>query len=281
MRYERFLIAPQQSGLETDVKPWLISDDAYSRLVNAYVWRGRVRKRFGSHLFMPSSVIDEFGSRLAINMGNTDGAGNFGPFVVPGNKWKIGQAFSVSFVQFTVYQANGAMLVSSGAATGTFNTATGTVTISGADANQAVIFYPAEPVMGIWEYESTTLFKNQTFAWDTQFAYLYSGVTGWRRAGTAVWTGSNSDFFWAWNYRGTSIANTLLFVTNDRAADGIKYWDGAAWNNYAPVVNSTTGATLQTALMIVSFKNRLLALNTTEAGVNYQNRLRYTALGSP
>ena len=45
---DRFFIAPydQNSGLQTNVKPWLIPDEAFSELNNAYVFRGRVRKRF-------------------------------------------------------------------------------------------------------------------------------------------------------------------------------------------------------------------------------------------
>jgi len=45
---DRFLIAPMNSGLITAVKPFAIPDDSFSRLSNAYVWRDRVRKRFGS-----------------------------------------------------------------------------------------------------------------------------------------------------------------------------------------------------------------------------------------
>ena len=281
MRFQRFLIAPQQSGLEKDVKPWLISDDAYSTLTNAYVWRGRVRKRFGSQTFSTSGVASILGSRLGVVIGATNGAGNFGPFIVPGVIWAEGQAFSVGDVQFTVVLVNGAMLVSSGTATGTFNTATGSVQINGAAALTDVVYYPALPVMGIWEYEQPTLFKNQTFAWDTQFAYLYNAVTGWRRIGTAVWSGTDSDFFWAWNYQGINPSDNLLFVTNETTVDLIRYWDGAVWTNYAPVVNSLTGDVLQTCRMIVAFKDRLIALNPTYGGVNYQNQLLYSALGNP
>jgi hypothetical protein len=48
--FDRFMIAPFNVGLETDLKPWMIPDEAFAELNNAYIFRGRVRKRFGSAL---------------------------------------------------------------------------------------------------------------------------------------------------------------------------------------------------------------------------------------
>ena len=45
---DRFLIAPMSTGLQLNMPPWLIMDDAFTRLNNAYVWRSRLRKRFGA-----------------------------------------------------------------------------------------------------------------------------------------------------------------------------------------------------------------------------------------
>ena len=61
---DRFFIAPyeEKSGLQTDHKPWLIPDEAFSELENAYVFRGRVRKRFGSRWLGNSPLV----SRLRV-----------------------------------------------------------------------------------------------------------------------------------------------------------------------------------------------------------------------
>ena len=50
MAFDRFLVGfnDTNSGLQTDLRPWLIADNAFEVLNNAYVFRGRVRKRFGS-----------------------------------------------------------------------------------------------------------------------------------------------------------------------------------------------------------------------------------------
>jgi len=35
--FDKFVIAPYKNGLNTDQSPWLIPDDAFERLDNAYV----------------------------------------------------------------------------------------------------------------------------------------------------------------------------------------------------------------------------------------------------
>ena len=50
MAFDRFFIGPLQTGLQQNLRPFLIADDAFDLLQNAYVFRGRVRKRFGSRL---------------------------------------------------------------------------------------------------------------------------------------------------------------------------------------------------------------------------------------
>jgi len=77
MAYDRFLIAPLQTGLVTDVPAWQIPEDAFQKLNNAYIHKGVVRKRFGSRLIggtTVSNVLDQLASRLRINVGTTDGA---------------------------------------------------------------------------------------------------------------------------------------------------------------------------------------------------------------
>ena len=97
MAIDRFFIAPydKNSGLQNDVRPWLIPDQAFSRLNNVYVWRGRVRKRFGSRWLGNTQQETRLRITLANNgflLGVTDGAGNLAG-VVPGASGLIGQRF--------------------------------------------------------------------------------------------------------------------------------------------------------------------------------------------
>lgn len=304
---QRFYIGQINSkGLETDLKPFAIPDDAYAELNNAYVFRGRVRKRFGGRLMRGTdaqiSGLEQIQSRLKINLGNTDGSGNFSA-TVPGVIFKIGQAFSVGNQFFTVYQTGTpANMLKTGAATvATYNTTSGAVVINGAAATTAVYFYPAEPVMGLREYQQSDINVEQTIAFDTQFAYQFS-ANGWEilggippAAGSVIFTGDNSQFFWSTNWRGATSASTLFFVTNYKTAatltnsDQMYYWNGTAWAAFRPGFSSGTATnTIISARIIIPFKDRLLLLNVVEntgvgPGTNatYVNRCRFSWNGDP
>lgn len=360
---DKFLIGytDNNSGYQTNLKPWLINDNAFSTLENAYVWRGRVRKRFGSTL-MGNSQLE---SRLRVNIGTTNGSGNFSA-TVPGVDFGVGQMFSVGTDTFTVWQTGtpGAMLTPSSVATGTYNTTTGAVAIAGEAINTSVWFYPAQPVMGLTLYYQASTNDYTSMAFDTQFSYQFDDINNnWTRlsSGVATWTGTDYQFFWMLNYQGSAVSINYLWATNYNPADGIRYFDGTTWfkpvlnytrganiattggsgnasgtvpgasgfigqvftiglYNYSVVIangallpsagapgsgtfNTTTGAYtftgttadtfiyftgnnyIQTAQVMVEFKNRLVLLNTIElvnnVSTSYVIRMRYSAIGNP
>ena len=370
---DRFFIAPyaENSGLQTNLKPWLIPDEAFSELNNAYVFRGRVRKRFGSRWTGGS----QFSSRLRINIGTITGgilSGNVRSILSDaGMPTGVGQAFSIGTIVFTVYNSasgNQQMLrTDNSLSTATFNLSTSAFNITGVALPDAtpVFFYPNLPVMGLPTYEQISINDEYVIAFDTRYAYTY-GAGGWNRIGAeatpgaAVWTGSNSQFFWGDTWTGADASAKIFFVTNFNTSDGIRYYDGTNWNQFnyyfsigaslgntdssgdasgtapAPyaigqtfIIGNTlflvtassgaltpislndnpavgtgtfdtvtgaytfTGATasspiyysdgniINTARIIVPFKNRLLLFNTVEAGTSYTNRCRYSQVGSP
>jgi len=286
MVLKSYLVGPLNSGLVNNVEPWLIPEDAFEFLTNAYVWRGRLRKRFGSY----GVGLESTASRLRINVGTTDAVtGNFS-VTIPGSIFKLGQMFSIGDTIFTV-NATGtpAALLSTGAATGTFNTSTGALVITGNTENPStsVFFYPAQPVMGLRLRETSNVNYEDTIGFDTQFAYSRS-AGAWTRLGTATWTGNNADFFWSINYRGTNPYETFFYVVNGVAADNIKYLPqgSSTWTNLRPQLNSSgTNRFLETAKIIVGFKDRIVALNTIEDenGIDrlYINRARWSQNGDP
>jgi hypothetical protein len=308
MPFDRFLIAPINTGLQTNLRPWLIPDDAFEYLQNAYVFRGRVRKRFGS-TFMG---LNQYQSRLRINLGNTDGSGNIS-VTVPGNIFGIGQTFTIGTEIFTVYQlGTPAVMLDTGAATvKTYNTTTGALVINGAAATTAVHFYPGQPVMGLTQYESGVVNNHPSYAFDTQFAYLFTPNSGWSRSGSGTspeWHtvgGSTINFFWTCNWKGITENIITMFVSNFQVTNmngaGVAtddpLWetqDGSTWAKFIPYFlpaggAPSTGPFVQTARIIVAFKDRLVLLNTVEndnsggTGVNswYPQRARYSFNGSP
>ena len=370
---DRFFIAPynENSGLKTDVKPWLIPDEAFSEINNAYVFRGRVRKRFGSRWLGNDSLV----SRLRIDIGViTAGtlSGNVRTIIADiGMPTSIGQSFSIGDVVFTVYNPAGGdqqMLRSDNSiAPATYNLTTSAFNITGVALpdNTDVFFYPSLPVMGLLTYEQNSINDEFVIAFDTRYAYQYIG--GWTRLNNlpaaSIWTGDNSEFFWATTWSGSNASDKVFFVTNFNIPDGIRYFFANTWNffNYyfsagidspidttdgiggaAGIVPGASGAIgqtfvigntlfavvvangalavtslttaaavgtgtfdiatgaytfvgaqinspvyysngnlINTARIIVPFKNRLLLFNTVEAGISYPNRCRYSQIGSP
>lgn len=306
---DRFLIAPYDanSGQQDDVRPWLIPDNAFSRLDNVYVFRGRVRKRFGSRWLGNTQLS----SRLRVQIGTTDPVtGNFVGFVprdianIPIVTPAIGQMFSVGSTIFTVNMLGlPAVLLTTGTAIGTFNTTTGAVTITGNATNPstAVYYYPALPVMGLLSFDSANINNEPTYAFDTRFAYEYIAGSGWSRLaneavpGAAFWLGNNSQFFWDQTYFDADGFTRAFFVTNFNENEYVavthavkmRYLLNGIWNNFRPALNATES--LNAALAIVQFQNRLLAFNVWQGltatpaatGDHYQNRVVWSRVGNP
>ena len=296
---DRFLIAPydQDSGLQTDYKPWLIPDEAFLEILNAYVFRGRVRKRFGSRWIGETSLV----SRLRIQVGTITGgsiSGNVRTINLDsGMPTGIGQAFSVLNIVFTVYNSASGdqqMLRSdnlSDSATYNLTNSAFTITNTGTPDGTPVYFYPNLPVMGLLTYQQATVSSEFIIGFDTRYAYQYSA--GWNRIsaqatpGAAVWTGDDTEFFWSTTWTGSDPSQRVFFVTNFNANEPnfMRFYQ-TQWTNFNPQIDATPNF-LNSAQILLPFKNRLVALNTWEGpsgslpGSNYPARARYSKVGSP
>lgn len=243
MATDRFLIgyADNQTGLQTNVKPFILPDNAYSQLFNCYVFRGRTRKRFGS-IWMGTSQLD---TRLRYLLPVT--VGNSG--TVPGSIFGIGQMFSIGTDVFTVNATgNPATLLSTNPAiTFTYDTSNGAYVVTGATSSSQIFFYPATPAMGLPQYYVPVDNNSSNFAFDTQFSYVFDTVAntwGALTTGASIWTGTDANFFWSTNYQGVTPNINYLFTTNYFPADGIRYFDGTTWNQ--PVLNFSKGSVINT-----------------------------------
>ncbi len=308
MAYDRFLIAPINNGLDTSLRPWLTPDDSFQQLTNAYTFRGRIRKRFGSILMGATQtlVTSPLNSRLRVSVATTDGAGN-ATGTVPGGVYAIGQAFSIGTEIFTVNVLGvpAVMLDTGASVTHTYNTTTGVYNFAGAAALTSVYFYPALPVMGLTNYENGTINNQPSFAFDTRFAYQFL-TTAWERSILGIpptWHGDNADFFWASNWAGITSDQLVMFVSNFQATVGntpaltddpiwayslqfaapgwqpFSYSPDAVINfdNQQPYTVTRTRQTavpgdiiasfVETARIVLPFKDRLVLLNTIESTI--------------
>jgi len=286
MSVKSYLIAPFQTGLEKDKQPWLLTEDAFEILEDAYIWRGRVKKRYGTSLI----GSDYLTSRLRINLGNT-GVSPFAGNVpaAPSTGFTGQQLFSIGSVILTCNSPGtpATLLSTDGSYSGTFDTTTGAYSITHpAIAATPVYYYPGTPVMGLKTRELVNINQESTIAFDLQFSYERV-AGGWDRLGTAIWTGNDTDFFWTCNYRGQNPYETFFYVTNFNVADNIKYilQGSTTWNNLRPQLDIGATRYLETCLIILPFKDRLVALNTIEdeSGNDrtYPNRCRFSQNGDP
>jgi len=217
-----YLIATPRVGLERDMEPEWIPEDAFPNLEDCYMFRGRVQRRKG---------LLSLG-RLVTTVGGVD----------------------------------------------TFNN---------------------QPVMGLRNRELTTINVEQLIAFDTIKANAFSNTTQlftdisfYKTSGTAFsWTGTNSDFFWTVNYLNAFWATNHVrgfqstpTATIPGSGDGIRWYDGTGWINFLPQVDGTNF--LMGSLLIVTYRNRLVMLNTTEgtaigAFTNFPQRARWSQNGTP
>jgi hypothetical protein len=316
---DKFLIAPFDSGLRDDLPSWLIPEKAFTRLNNAYVFRGRVKKRFGSVLIgtnLNDAKYDHLYSRLRIalsggaGVGTTDGGGDAAG-TIPGDttSWaKLGITFSIDIdgtdtAIYTVKEAGVArdMLQTYATTTATYSTTNGQYSFTGAPADKQIYVYLNLPVMGFFNYESGPVNEHSTFAFDTRAVYKYDG-TSWERNGTTTWKGTQTDYFWAENHENPVDASINSFATNYNVTksgapaatdDPIYYYDGSTWTNFSTITkfyhDSVAGDEdyVASCRCIASFDGSLLLFNVIEhdnsANTNkhFPFRLRYSAPGNP
>lgn len=214
---EKLIVGPVDRGLRTDREPFNVDNDSFPTLINAYQWRGRVKRKRGTELL----------GRLSRFLGTTNGAGALTVTIAPTPITSGIVSFTVGTDIFTdPGGASPVTLITNGAGSGTLDRATGVLTITGSQLNTAVIEFPSLPVMGL---RDLTININQfpgTIAFDTKYSYnitpaipatIYdvsfyknplvdpTNLPGYVRKGTptpTTWNGQDYQQFWTTNYQG-------------------------------------------------------------------------------
>ncbi len=311
--YSPLHISGNTTGLVQNREEFLLPNDAYPTLQNAYIFRERIKRKPGYELL----------GRLQRNIGTTDGAGNAVINITPLPIQTGIASFTVGSNVFmdpgTTANPGVQTLITNGPGTATLNRLTGVLTITGSNATTAVEYFPGLPVMGIRIRELQTSANDQTIFFDQNYAYVYNNTTEEFQefiAGT-TWnahagTVAASDFFWSTNYwvsasviPGTA---TPFFTTDNRKlfwetnntgqfganADPPRITDGTTW--YPFYDNATPANTpwaqidatnyLVNWLSMLPFRGRMVTFNTWEgtsaaSAQNYSNRIRWSTIGNP
>jgi hypothetical protein len=142
-------------------------------------------------------------------------------------------------------QGNGLLTSVTPGNSGTINYLTGEVVLThtagaGVASTASFGYYPGLPVMGILQREKSGINDEQTIWFDTVYAYVNNGLNfvEYLPGSAKTWDGSDSDFFWGANVRGSEASQRLFFVTNfvPSAGSPMRYSDNSTWTDFAPVV---------------------------------------------
>lgn len=318
MSFTPQFIAPTAGGLTLNKKPFLLMDGAWQRLMNAYAWRDRIKKREGILLIgrLRRIFSEQASGSVTIGIGQTVfniftllGITELHPNIEPGNVGPITFIFGSPLSQVWNDTTGTAQMTgfSGGITSVSINYSTGDVTVQSGTAYTAstltvtINYYPSLPVMGIPLREIGDTATEQTILYDTKYCYTYVSQSFQELVPGTTWAGTDNDFFWATNWRGINAFDRLFFVTNfvNDAADPIRYFDGIAWNPFFPLLASNPPTAppatyLTQARILIPYYGRLLALNTwetTDSGTpgtpnyttshNFFNRCRFSAIGNP
>jgi hypothetical protein len=271
MAYSPYFIGPYKVGLETDLDSYLIPEDAFPELENAYVWRGRVYKKGGYEL-----LGEEAGSVYAGRLGlrfipfavRTAGADVYN-LAITANALDLpiqpGTLIITDGVTAFVDNGTGGFTVLPAPGNGTVNAPTNYTTsainitfnignnLAPVIANFLVLPGANSPVMGLREFDINNNIQSGLVAFDLKSAYQFNRTTSLfdqtrfykdpnhNVSNLVNWTGSDTDFFFTNNYEGA------LFATNNIP--------GA---NFYTITNVVTGATTQ---LTIGANN--LAINDT------------------
>jgi len=240
---DQIIVGPVNRGLRTDREPFVIDDDSFPTLINAYQWRGRIRRKRGTSLLNRltryfDSTVSSYGSIATIAISATGRANLLSGFgledgasILPGS---ISITDTTTGEVYTDPTLDG-VLVGNMGGTGDINYASGAFNLSAGSFGHSVsahfIYYPSLPVMGLEDLKEDISDFPRTMAFDTVYSYIipnffpYSpyDVSFYKNPDASPllpgyvpktfptatrWNGQNYQQFWTINYQGA------LWATN-------------------------------------------------------------------
>lgn len=286
MNYQPFLIAPFGTGLDTDVEPWLLPQDAFSSIVNGHVHRGVVEKREGFKKH--GDVVHGDATNWVISsVTQADPA----VVTVTSTTSELVNGDTVELRDVTgMTEVNNQQFVIANKTATTFELENvDSTSFSGAGTAGTVLKISQNDVMGLARYIDSSNVK-EVLAFDTVRACKFDETNDQYVAldSADIMSGTDTDYVWTENWTSTAstAANPLnrLYFTNGKALsgglDGIRYYDGGTTTtSFAETINGAT--VINGCKLIFAFRQRLVLLNTFEGPNNYPQRARWSQAQSP
>lgn len=309
------------TGLVQERENFLLPNDAYPVLQNAYVWRERILRKRGYKLLgrlqrnLMFTGATSPGVLPPFNLFTLHSITEVNAELVPGTV--IFTSTGADVYSFTDL-GNGTFSVTgiAVAAGSSVNYVTGDIVlifsgplVGGGAGTNLFSYYPNLPVMGIRIRELQNSANDQTIFFDQVYAYIFNGGTNifqefipgttWNAAGLDE---KGTNFFWSTNYwnsdvatfgMGTVVGTKLFWETNGSGASGAtadppRITDGVSWVDFDSSTWNQIDATtfLFNYLCNLPYRGRMVTFNTWEgtskaSARNFSNRIRWSTIGNP
>ena len=257
----KIVVRPIDKGLRNDRTAFNIDNDSFPTLINAYQWRGRIKRKRGTSLlgrltryFNSASAAYNSGTHTLI----IDGTGSSNLItgfslqtnaaLVPGSISIFDQITSITYTD----PAMNGILVGSPSGSGTINYSTGEFNIGlgaiGDTVTATFLYYPDLPVMGLEDLVLSANVFPGTLGFDTVYSYnittsspfsIYDvsfyknpaatppyNYPGYVRKTTftpTTWNGQDYQQFWTTNYENALWATNGINVPFAIANIGMQY----------------------------------------------------------
>lgn len=294
--YKPTYISGNETGLVQSRQNFILPNDAYPVLQNAFVWRERIKRKNGYRLL--GRLRRVFTDTAIGNSGASPWSFNLFAIVVP----PITETNKEIEVGSVIIDIGGTELIDQGDGTletnpvsglsGIINYITGDIVITGTGGGGVATiatfnYFPGLPVMGLRTRDLNNINNEQMIAFDQVYAYRFIGSGFEEFIPGTIWTGNDSDFFWSTNYWVGDGNQKIFWVTNfsGPGGDPIRYTNGTTWEDFAPQIDAA-GNLLNQCLAILPFRGRLVTFNTFEGpnlgtSIQYRQRIRWAEIGTP
>jgi hypothetical protein len=293
---EKLVIGPINKGLRNDRTAFVIDNDNFPTLINAYQWRGRVKRKRGTEYlgrleryFDSGSVtitLDGSGNGNLISGFSLEATGS----IVPGTVTLV----SSTPVTYTDPTEDGYLTPTGTGGPNTINYASGAILIPAESGNTITAvfnYYPGLPAMGIEDFIVPTSAFPSTLSFDTIYSYnvmtiepygiidvsfynnpysaTYAGYVAKSDWTPTTWNGQNYQQFYTVNYQGALWATNGIDVPFTGSTIGMQF---------NPIISVTVTASGPPAVVTLNIASHGLVVGdflfinevVTTTGINFQ-----------
>lgn len=255
---EKIIVGPINKGLRNDRTAFIIDNDSFPKLINAYQWRGRIKRKRGTSLL---NRLQRFFNSLSTSYNSgpifitLDGLGNGN--ILTGFSLQVNGNLVPGTVVITasggptVYTdptEDGYLTPTGTGGPNTINYATGDIHIPAQAGNTVTVsfnYYPDLPVMGLEDFIDSAAQFPRTLGFDTKYSYniltnspyniydvsfyknpptgTYPGYIEKTIPTPTSWNGQNYQQFWTTNFQGALWTTNGITVPFTKTNIGMQY----------------------------------------------------------